>query len=45
MPETTEKRQKEKELSTKGHEERRRATKALRFTATAYQGHDGMVDF
>ena len=45
LSETTEKRQKKKELSTKGHEERRRATKALRLTATGYQGHDGIVDF
>ena len=43
MSETKEKR--EKELSTKGHEERRRATKALRLTATGYQGHERIVDF
>ena len=37
--------QKKKELSTKGHEERRRATKALRLTATGCQGHERMIDF
>ena len=37
--------QTKKELSTKGHEERRRATKALRLTATGYQGHERIVDF
>ena len=37
--------QKKKELSTKGHEERRRATKALRLTTTGCQGREGMVDF
>ena len=37
--------QKKKELSTKGHEERRRAAKALRLTATGCQGCEGMVDF
>ena len=37
--------QKKKELSTKGHEERRRATKALRLAATGCQGHDRIVDF
>ena len=37
--------QKKKELSTKGHEERRRATKALRLNATGYEGHDRIVDF
>ena len=37
--------QKKKELSTKGHEERRRATKALRLTATGYQGHERIIDF
>ena len=37
--------QKKKELSTKGHEERRRATKALRLTATGCQGREGMIDF
>ncbi len=41
MPETTTK----KELSTKAHEGRRRATKALRSTATGSQGHEGRVDF
>ena len=40
LPET-----KEKELSTKGHEERRRATKALRLAATGYQGHERIIDF
>ena len=45
LSETKEKRQKKKELSTKGHEERRRATKALRLTATGYQGHERIVDF
>ena len=39
------KEKKKKELSTKGHEERRRATKALSLTATEYQGHDRIVDF
>ena len=34
-----------KELSTKGHEERRRATKALRLTATGCQGREGIIDF
>ena len=37
--------QKKKEISTKGHEERRRATKALRLTATGYHAREGMVDF
>ena len=37
--------QKKKELSKKGHEERRRATKALRLTATGYQGHERIIDF
>ena len=36
---------KKKELSTKGHEERRRATKALRSAATGCQGREGMIDF
>ena len=45
LPETNEKRQKKKELSTKGHEERRRATKALRLTATGCQGREGIIDF
>ena len=45
LSETTEKRQKKKELSTKGHEERRRATKALRLTATGCQGHERIIDF
>ena len=45
LSETNEKRQKKKELSTKGHEERRRATKALRLTATGCQGREGIIDF
>ena len=40
LPETT-----EKELSTKGHEERRRATKALRLTVTGYQRREGIGRF
>ena len=40
LPETE-----EKELSTKGREERRRTTKALRLTATGHQASEGMVDF
>ena len=37
--------QKKKELSTKGHQERRRATKALRLIATGYQGRERIMDF
>ena len=37
--------QKKKELSTKGHEERPRATKALSLTAMGYQGRERMIDF
>ena len=37
--------QKKKELSTKRHEGPRRATKALRLTATGYQGRERMVDY
>ena len=45
LSETTEKRQKKKSYPRRAIEERRRATKALRLTATGYQGHDGIVDF
>ena len=47
LSETNEKRQKkkEKELSTKGHEGPRRATKALRLTATECQGRERIIDF